>query len=503
MSLVSFKFILFLGMSFFVYFAGPIRLQWVFLLLFSYLYYYLSSGKLLMVLLGTSLFTYAIGLLIDRCEDKKKRKLLSSLGVAGVLGSLILIKYADFIITSINSLLHGNISLFHFLMPLGISYYTLAAIAYLNDIAKKRIKAEKNVLRFLLYMAYFPQIIQGPIPKYERLAKQLYERHDFDYVRICHGLQLMGWGIAKKIILADRLSVPVKYIFDNYQQFHGLFLFFGLICYGFQLYADFSGGIDAVRGISQVFGITLDDNFRQPYFSRSIEEFWRRWHISLGAWMREYVFYPLSLSKRLNSIGKKLRKSLGNNIGKKFPVFTAMFVVYLLVGIWHGADWKYAAYGIWNGVFIMSSILLEDQFKMGRDKLHINDSSKGWRLFQMLRTFLIVTLGRVLSRANSLKDAFGIYKNLGSALFDLSAFNAQTFTDLGISIREWILCLICVIVIMAVDVIKERGIDIRESIDKKNLVVRWTFYLLLIMLILVFGKYGPGYEASNFIYGNF
>ncbi len=503
MSFVSFKFILFLAFSFFVYFIVPYRFEWIVLLIFSLLYYYLSSHLLVAVLILVSLFTFFMGRCIGKTEDKKKRKLLTKLSIIAVLCNLIVFKYSDFLIENINALIHGNISLWNLVLPLGISYYTLQAISYLSDISKKKIKAEENFFHFLLYMSYFPQIVQGPIPKYKELSEQLFKEHPFDYERICFGLQLMAYGIAKKIILADRLALPVAYLFEKYDQFNGPFIVFAMILYAVQLYADFSGGIDTIRGISEVFGITLGENFRQPYFSRSIEEFWRRWHISLGAWMKEYVFFPLSLSKRLNSIGKKLRKPLGDHFGKKFAPFAAMFIVYLCVGIWHGADWKYAVYGVWNGFFIMNSLLLEERYKKIRERLHITDETKWFRYFQMLRTFTIVSLGRLISRGLSVKDSIGMFSRLFVRPFDYSMFTVETMENFGINMREWLLCLIVTLMILLIDILKEKGMNIRETISKKHLIIRWALYLFLIMMILVFGKYGPGYEASNFIYGNF
>ena len=503
MSFVSFKFILFLGLTFFMYFIVPNRYKWIILLLFSYLYYYLCSHKLIAVLFLVSAFTFFLGKKIDSIEDKKKRKKMASLGTVAVLCNLVLFKYSDFLIENLNALIHGNISLLKLALPLGISYYTLQAISYLIDVSKKKYKAEDNLFHFMLYMSYFPQIVQGPIPKFERLSHQLFEEHDFDYERITHGLQLMLWGVAKKIILADYLAIPVSYFFDNYMNYHGLFIAFAVICYGFQIYADFSGGIDTIRGISEVFGIVLDENFRQPYYSRSVEEFWRRWHISLGAWMREYVFFPLSLSKKLNGIGRKLRNTLGDNIGKKFAPFTAMFIVYLYVGIWHGADWKYVVYGIWNGFFIMNGILLENAYKKMRERLHISEDMKWFRAFQMFRTFIIVSMGRLISRAAHVSDSLKMFGLIFDRPFDLSLFNSEVLTSAGINMREWILCLVMVIIVLYMDHLKEKGIMIRESVSKKNIAVRWVLYLLLIMMILIFGKYGPGYEASNFIYGNY
>lgn len=503
MSFVSFTFILFLGMTFFTYFISPLRMQWLVLLVFSLLYYYLCSHKLLIVLLAVSLFTYLCARIINQTQDKKKRKIITNCGIAIVLLDLVVFKYSDFLIENINALFHGNISLLKLSLPLGISYFTLQAISYLIDVNKKKAEPEKNYFRFLLYMAYFPQIVQGPIPKYKELSGQLYEGHEFDYKRICHGLQLMLWGIAKKIILADRLGVAVSQIFDHYTDYHGLFVFFGVVCYGFQIYADFSGGIDTIRGISEVFGITLRENFSQPYYAHSVEEFWRRWHISLGAWMREYVFYPLSLSKRLNKTGKRLINVFGKTFGRKFAPFSAMFIVYLLVGIWHGADWKYVVYGLWNGIFIMNGILFEDRFKMMREHFSVNEDTKWFSYFQMFRTFMIVSFGRLISRASSLSAAVGMFKAIFKDLFVFSDFNLETLVSLGLNLREWILCLIAIVIILYIDHLKEKGIKIRENISNKKIAIRWTYYFLLIMVILIFGKYGPGYEAANFIYGKF
>ena len=246
------------------------------------------------------------------------------------------------------------------MIPIGISFYTLQAIAYMTDVYRGKYRADKNFFKFMLFMSYFPQIVQGPIARYDFLANQLYEGRDMEYKRCTFGIQLILWGYIKKLVIADRLAVPVNEIFNNFNEYTGMLVLLAAIGYGLQVYADFSGGMDIARGVSQVFGIELQLNFKQPYFARSIEEFWRRWHITLGAWMKDYIFYPLSLSKLSGNIGKKARLLFGSSIGKKIPSFIAMFIVYFLVGFWHGAEWKYIFYGIWNGLFIMSGILCEE-----------------------------------------------------------------------------------------------------------------------------------------------
>ena len=518
MGFLSFKFILFIVALFGIYFIIPKKHQWVVLLVFSYLYYYLCSNRLIVVLIFESVFVFLVGKYLSSLNKKLKdkdidkatkeklnnqKKIVLIFGNVVVLGMLVVIKYSDFIISNINALFNGNISFLNFVLPLGISFYTLQAISYMTDVSKNRIEADNNLFHFMLYMSYFPQIIQGPIPRYNRLAKQLFEEHDYDYTRVAHGLQLMFWGIAKKAIIADRIGIPVRYFFNNYSEFHGVLALLGAICYGFQIYADFSGGIDAVKGISEVLGIYLDDNFRQPFFSKSVEEFWRRWHITLGSWMKDYVFYPLSLSKAFNKISKKARTRFGDKIGKKIAPCIAMFIVYFLVGIWHGADWKYIVYGIWNGVFIMSGIYFENEYKKALELFKINNDSKLWNVFRMIRTFMICSVGRIISRSNSLQDAFGIIKSIFIKFFDTSYLNQELFEKLGLNMKNWILLLIMILIVMFVDYLKEKGIDIRNSIDKKNIVIRWALYMTLILCILVFGYYGGEYDASAFIYGKF
>lgn len=496
-----------------MYYVVPKKYQWLVLLLFSYAYYYLYSHRLIIVLILESVFVYCMGLILEKINLKIKetkqdnlitlRKCVHILSVVGVLAILILFKYTDFIIENINYVINGNISLLNLVMPIGISFYSLQAISYLNDICKSKYEAEKNVLHFMLYMSYFPQIIQGPIPRYNRLAPQLFEKHDYDYDRVSKGLQLMFYGIAKKVIIADRIATPVRYIFDNYAQFHGVFILFGAICYSIQIYADFSGGIDAIKGISEVLGVRLDDNFNQPYFSKTIEEFWRRWHISLGSWMKDYIFYPLSLSKGLNRIGKKSRKLFGDKIGKRIAPCIAMFVVYLLVGIWHGASWKYVAYGIWNGLFIMCGILFEDQYKKLLSLFSIDGNSRWFNIFRMIRTFIICSIGRLFSRADTLFVALSMFKLMFTKFFDVSYLNRELLANLGLNLPNWILLFVGFVLIMYLDYLKENKVDIRDSIANKHIVIRWMIYYILIISILVFGLYGGAYDASAFIYGAF
>ncbi|MBQ1391714.1 MAG: MBOAT family protein, partial [Firmicutes bacterium] len=378
MTFVSLEFVFFLAIVFLTYFLCPKNKRWIILLIASMAFYYICSKKLILVLIASTAVTFLTGLGVGRVYDrrdegiralgdqvtskdkkarkaeaKKQAKKVMLVGVLIELGVLIFIKYFNFIGETINSVAGASIPRLNLLMPLGISFYTLQAISYIMDVYREKMKPDHHFFKFALYMSFFPQIVQGPFPRYRQLAEQLYTGHDFDYQRFMFGIQLILWGWMKKLIIADRVSIPVSQIFNNYELYHGQMIFLGAALYGLQVYADFSGGMDIARGVSQVLGIELELNFRQPYFSTSVEDFWRRWHITLGAFMRDYVFYPMSLSKLFNDLSKKARKVFGNNFGKKLPSFLAMFIVYFIVGAWHGSSWKYVAYGVYNGMFIV------------------------------------------------------------------------------------------------------------------------------------------------------
>ena len=558
MAFVSLKFIIFIAVVFAAYFIIPVKYRWLVLLAGSLAFYYLNSGLLLFVMAATAIITWGIGLWIDRIyrqetkylseneeylsdrkelkkavqkRSKSRAKFVMILGVVVSLLPLLYLKYGSFFLsilsgsntaagavsgTSSNALygwlralgsrfssksLHmDNAGL---LLPIGISFYTLQAISYVVDLYHRKTKADRNPLKFLLFMSFFPQIVQGPIPRHSKLATQLYEGHKFDYHRLCMGVQLILWGFMKKMIVADRISGPVIEIFDHYDKYTGLMIFLAAAMYGIQVYTDFSGGMDIARGVAQVLGIELDLNFRQPYFASSVEDFWRRWHITLGGWMREYVFYPLSLSKGLVKLGRKSRKIFGQYVGKRLPAFLAMFVVYLLVGFWHGAEWKYVVYGIWNGVFIMAGILLGDVYARGKKLCGITDEQFSWRLFQKIRTFAIVSVGRILSRADTVHESIEMLKLIPKKWYNLAFVVDGSLIDLGLDNDNWILLGIAVIVLFIVDLLHERNVSIREAIAKQNIVFRWLIYYAAFAALLIFGIYGPGYDAAGFIYEKF
>ena len=324
-----------------------------------------------------------------------------------------------------------------------------------------------------------------------------------------HGMELIVWGFFKKLIIADRAYILIGAVEKNYANYSGTTLTFTILLYAIQLYADFSGGIDISRGVAQIFGINMIDNFKRPYFSRSINEYWRRWHISLGGWMKNYVFYPIAMSNVFINASKKMKgtrfgkTAAGAHIAKVLPTSVASLIVFLIVGVWHGADWKYVAFGVWNGVIIMLSIIMQPLFDGAVDKLKISRKNPVFIGFQIFRTLLVILVGYVFDVAPSFGQGM---RTIG--LF----FTGQNFatgfaeiTKLGLGWRDYLILLLASTVVLVASIIQERHPDttIRAMLDKKSYVFRFIVLYIAVMSIVVFGVYGSGYNAADFVYMQF
>ena len=543
MTYTSIKFILFVLATALLYFVIPWKkYRWTVLLAASAIFYCLASYKYAVFILFTALSTMLIGLWLDKVtrkskallkskkaewdrEQKKafknklkiKKRWIMALCLILNFGILAFLKYYNFFAGSLNDLLGSmridfsapTLKLF---LPLGISFYTFQSMGYIVDVYREKVKPQTNPFKFLLFVSFFPQIIQGPISNYEQLGHQLFEGHDFDFTRFKHGSQLILWGFFKKLVIADRAVVAINAVTatpQGYNKYSGTTLTFTILLYAFQLYTDFSGGIDISRGVAQLFGIDLIDNFKRPYFSKSINEYWRRWHISLGAWMKDYIFNPLAISSAFLNTSKKMRGTkfgktkAGAHIAKVLPTAFASLIVFLIVGIWHGANYKYVAFGVWNGGIIMLSILMQPLFDAVTDKLHINRNNFFFRLFQMIRTFIVVLVGYVFDVAPSFQQGM---MTIGRFFTDQDfERGSHEIFKLGINWKDYILLAVCVVVIWADSMIQEKHSDttIREMLDKKPFILRWLVFFLLIMAVIIFGIYGSGYAASDFVYMQF
>lgn len=530
MSLSSASFLIFLTITVVLYYLVPKKLQWMVLLAASY-YYYLSYGyKIVAFLLMTTFTTYAGGRMLGLINSKKKaqfqqfgkevtseeKKAISDRItrnkkwiVAGILlinfGILAAMKYYNFTAENLNVLLglFSNISLptYKWLLPVGLSFYTFQSIGYVIDVYRAKYSPEQNFFRFALFVSFFPQIIQGPISRFDQLAHQLYQEHSFSFDRLKYGIQLMMWGFFKKLIVADRTAVIVNNVFANYQKYSGSEIAFAVFMYCIQIYCDFSGGIDIIRGIAQILGIDMIENFQRPYFATSLSDFWRRWHISLGAWMKDYLFYPLSLSKPFGKLGKFARKRLKGNLGKILPVSLVTFIVFFTIGIWHGASWKYIAFGIWNGGIITFSLINAPTYAKILNKLHINSDSTYWKLFQILRTTVLVFIGRYFTRGETLMTALRMIKRT-VLHFDARSLVSNVLS-LGLSSFDLLVVFLCGLIIIFIGYLKEKGIHIRESLEKKNMFIQWLVLAAGLIMIVFFGIFREGYIASEFIYKQF
>ena len=403
MSINSIAFLIFLLISVLSYYAVPRRGRWV-VLLFAGAFFYLSYSLRASVYLGVTIFlTYGAGRWLgsmnrrqkdeaeglsrrEKAEVKKrwtrrKRRVLAAALLVNFL-TLAVFKYFDAWFETLNRILALISADFSFrplnlLLPLGISFYIFQTSGYLIDIYRGREQEERNFFRYALFASYFPQMIQGPINRYGDLGRQLKQEHTFRAENIRDGIQLMIWGMLKKTFIADTLAPGVSEIYSNYGNYSGAVVFFGAVLYCLQLYCDFSGGIDIVRGASNLFGIRMAENFRRPYFAASIDEFWRRWHISLGEWMKDYLFYPLALSKWMTKLGKRVRAVFGDRVGKLTAPCGATVIVFLAVGIWQGPGLSNVAYGLWNGCLMSAAMFFAPQLRRINSALRLNTESRG------------------------------------------------------------------------------------------------------------------------------
>lgn len=532
MSPFTFLFFGFLSILLVIYFNFPKKIlsyQWAVLLIASYIFYAFSGIKILIFLIITTLSTWSGAIWLEKTGQKykelargekavnkkelkkiatsKKRRILALILVLN-FGILIILKYTNFFIENINSIYTKTslapLPVVDFILPLGISFYTFQSMGYLIDIYRGKYKADKNFFQFALFVSYFPQIIQGPISRYDALAKQLYSSHQFEYERVKLGIQRMLWGYFKKMVIADRIAIFSNEVFSNYliNDYKGITVFLGVFLYSIQIYADFSGGMDIICGVSQILGVNLVENFRHPFLARSVAEFWQRWHITLGTWMRDYLFYPLALSKAFGKLSKKLRKICGTYVAKVLPTCMASFIVFLIVGIWHGAAWKYIAYGLYQATFVSTATLFEPMYLKIRRILHINVQCHSWKIFQILRTVLLVTIGRYFSRGDSLISAMQMLKSTVSEFNPWVLFDGSLYL-MGLDSKNFLFMVVTIIFLFMIDYIQEKGIKIRYEIAKLDIVLRWLIYFGGIFSIIIFGIYGLGFDAGNFIYQGF
>lgn len=498
MSITAAGFIIFFILSVLMYYVIPSKFRWLWLIVLSFLYVYSVSIFGFIFVLFTSVVVYFTARKIESSENHKKLYMI--LGIVLSVAVLVVLKY----ILGLDCFVHDitfygetyeyRLFMRNFILPVGLSYYTLQVISYVLDVYWGKQEAEKNYLKVLLFTCYFPQMIQGPISKYSELAPELFKEHKLDWHNIKYGIQLMLWGFLKKLIIADRVGTYVAQIFtDNPNTVYGATVWLGWICYGIQLYCDFSGGIDVVRGVSECFGIGLKDNFRQPYFSLSLGEFWRRWHISLGQWMKDYIFYPVSISKWMGKLKKCMKKAMPRKRANQIAMGIADIIVFALVGIWHGTGTNFLAWGLYNGIILAVSAILADEYVKWKKGLHIDGESKGWKAFSLIRTLIIITIGWVFDCTTSMTDAFVMFANS-------FRFNLTDFSCMELQHWDWFILPLSIGGLLVVDIMHEKNISVRDKLSQKNFWVQVIVWVLLIQAIACFKSVS---FAGGFMYANF
>ncbi len=518
MYFISVTFIIFLAAAVVLYYVIPQRYRWICLFAASGVFYMWGGGyKTVGYLIFTSAVTYTAGRILERLNNEKsalpkgdkesgaiitkKKKAVTAVLCVICFGMLYMLKYLGFSAAVFSSVTGISLTVPSFLMPLGVSFYIFQSVGYVIDCYRGKYPAEKNFAKYTLFVSFFPQIVQGPISRFDSLACQLYKGHDFNPDNIRDGIQRMLWGFFKKMVIADRAAVVVSTFFEDYNSYSGSVTAFAILMYCINLYCDFSGGIDITIGAARLFGIEMEDNFKRPIFAESLAEYWRRWHITLGGWMRDYVFYPLSLSKAFGKLGKWSRKKIGGKLGKMLPTTLATFTVYLIIGIWHGANFRYIAYGFWNGAIITSSTLLAGTYSAVKKKLHINSDSCGWKIFSMVRTSLIVFIGRYITRSPRLLVGIGlIFHTLNPLAFHGSDLVNGSLLGMGLTAVDFGVIAVGVIIMLAYEYYEEKHGSTLAALNQKHGAVQYAVMLASILVILFFGIMRGSYISSEFIY---
>lgn len=500
----SVSFLIFFPLVLFIHFILPTRIRYLWLLAASYYFYMCWNPAYALLMLTSTAITYCSGLLIARHRNAQKAgrvslwrnpKLYVALSFGLNLAILFFFKYYAFAAESLAGLF-AEIGIswkppkFDILLPVGISFYTFQALGYTVDVYRGDVDAEKNFFRYALFVSFFPQLVAGPIERSRNLLGQLKEGHRFDAERFKDGALIMLWGYFQKMVIADRAAILVDQVYGNYQAYAGYSIAVATVVFAIQIYCDFGGYSAIAIGAAKILGVDLMQNFRQPYFALSISEFWRRWHISLSSWFRDYLYIPLGGSRKGG-----VRKALNT------------MITFLLSGLWHGANWTYVLWGGLNGLLqILGSLknrLL--QWLSGRwqgKRLLVKRDCFSYRLFQRTITFVLICLTWVFFRAETLTEAGEIFSQMFS-VHNPWIFFDETLYTLGLSRVEWGILLMSIGVLWAVDIAHEHGISLRERLAEQNLAFRWLAYLAAILAILLFGVYGVGFDAGQFIYFQF
>jgi D-alanyl-lipoteichoic acid acyltransferase DltB (MBOAT superfamily) len=456
------------------------------------------NSKYAILILISTVITYVSGLLLEKVkqtsfEQSKQtriKKLIVAASFVANLGILFYFKYINFALTTISKIfakahIELNVPVFDILLPVGISFYTFQALSYTMDVYRDEIYAEKNFLKYALFVSFFPQLVAGPIERSKNLLKQLAVPKPFCFEDAREGLLLMLWGFFLKMVMADRIAIFVDTVYGDFSTYSGMYLIVATILFAIQIYCDFAGYSTIAMGAAKVLRIDLTENFNAPYLATSVSDFWRRWHISLTSWFKDYLYIPLGGSRK-----GKVRKYINK------------LIVFLVSGLWHGASFSFVVWGGLNGLYqIIGEMLLPIRNKIV-SILHLNRKSLGHKLLNLVGTFILIDFSWIFFRASGMKESIEIIKSMiftpnPWVLFDGSLYSC------GLDDKNFHLMLVGILIMLFADFCKMKGIKIREIILQQDYWFRWLFISLSILGILTFGKYGPAYDSANFIYFQF
>lgn len=519
MTITSFSYFTMLLAGVIIYYIMPRAGQWIVLLTLSILFYCVAATPYTLLYLGISTLT-AWGVTNWLEQFRQKNKSAETLGfcrifVMAVIGINILLwfilKGSQFFIIGYNLFGRlftdiGTIEPVKLVAALGMGYYTLQIIGYILDCYWETARPQKNILKLFLFTAFFPQLVTGPISRYNQL-NSLFERHKFSYLTIAHGAQRILWGVFKKLVLAERVGIIVNGIWSDLATYDGLYVWVALLLYPIQMYSDFSGCMDIVIGSAELFDIKLAENFNNPFFSKSSQEFWQRWHITLGTWAKDYILFPILKSKLIISLGKKLKKKYGKKTGKFLSTAIGMFALWMVMGVWHGAPKYVIGVSLWYWIILMLGEFAAPFFSEFVVKLNFRIKSFSWELFQMVRTYLIYAVGAVFFRAEGIKAAIAFLESAFIS-FKKENWNPWIFFDesilnLGVTYLDLNIIIFSIACLLLVGILREKYGYARNWLDQQTIVFRWFIWMALFSITLIYGKYGDGYNAAEFIYQGF
>lgn len=482
----SIEFLFFFPIVVLLYFTLNYKYRWLLLLVASYIFYMAWEPSYILLIIFSTIVDYFTGIKIEESTSKKTKRRFLLLSLLVNLGVLFFFKYFNFFNASITALaeymgIGFSIPTLQVLLPVGISFYTFQTLSYTIEVYQGNQKAERHLGRFALYVSFFPQLVAGPIERSTNLIPQLRKHFDFDYQRITSGLKLMAWGMFKKVVIADRLAIVVDSVYNFPEEAQSLALLIGTVFFAFQIFCDFSGYSDIAIGIALVLGITLMENFKRPYHAHSVSDFWKRWHISLSTWFRDYLYIPLG----------------GNRV--KIPRWYAnLFIVFLVSGLWHGANWTFVVWGALHGFYLVFAIISQSYRNKVNTFLGLNKNKKSFKTLQILITFVLVNFAWIFFRANNIGDATYIISYLFNDLQLTWQYIEKNITFLGVSSIDLIINCLLILFLETIHIIQTKG-SIRKRLAMEPSYIRWSVYYGIIITIILLGEF----STSQFIYFQF